>query len=223
MNDFKDKNEYKDAEDAEFIEIDQNNTKSPRILRRSSTNKILFGVCGGLAEYYLVHPLIFRLIFIIGLLYTNYTIVVYGILAFLIKPPKIDEIKHQKFSIFMGYSILLFGAVLYIANKSAIFKYFIGTIDSTIYITFLLAFLGLYIFLEAGKFANKTATFNRNRLYKLNQKKLIGGVCIGLSKYLQISVTAIRIVFTITFVFTLGSFIFVYLVLLLTLPDYGEN
>ena len=33
-------------------------------LRKSSTEKILFGVCGGIAEYFGIDPLIVRLIFI---------------------------------------------------------------------------------------------------------------------------------------------------------------
>ncbi len=35
---------------------------------RSSTNKIIAGVCGGLGEYFSIDPVIIRLIFIFGLL-----------------------------------------------------------------------------------------------------------------------------------------------------------
>jgi len=33
-------------------------------LRRSSKNKVFFGVCGGIAEYFNIDPLIVRLIFL---------------------------------------------------------------------------------------------------------------------------------------------------------------
>jgi len=223
MDDYKEKDDYSNAEEADFVEIESNNFNNRRVLRRSATNKILFGVCGGLAEYYLVHPLIFRLIFVIGFFYTNYAIVIYGILAFLIKPPQIDEVKPFKFSVFIGYSVLLYTVVYYLASKSVIFKFLFGNIDSTIYLTFLFAFIGLYIFIEAEKFVDKTATFNRTKLYKISKNKLLGGVCNGFSKYLQISVSSIRVVFIIAFVFTLGSFLLIYFVLYLTLPNYGEN
>ena len=34
-------------------------------LRKSKTNKVIFGVCGGIGEYFGVDPVIFRIIFII--------------------------------------------------------------------------------------------------------------------------------------------------------------
>ena len=33
-------------------------------LRKSSKNKVFFGVCGGIAEYFKIDPLIVRLIFV---------------------------------------------------------------------------------------------------------------------------------------------------------------
>lgn len=217
------KDDYKNAEDANFIELETNNLTPKKVLRRSATNKILFGVCGGLGEYYSVHPLIFRLIFVLALFYSNYAIVFYAVSAFLLKPPEISEIKHQKFSVFLGYSTLLFGAVLYIANKSAMFRYFVGTIDTTIYITFLFAFVGLYILLESAKFYSKDATIYRSRLYKLSNNKLIGGVCCGLAKYLNVSVISVRLIFLIITFLSLGTFTLIYLILFLTLPNYNEN
>ena len=37
-------------------------------LYRSSTNKVIAGVCGGLGEYFKIDPVIFRVIFVILLL-----------------------------------------------------------------------------------------------------------------------------------------------------------
>ncbi len=36
----------------------------PKTLRRSSSDRILFGVCGGLGEYFEVAPVWFRLLFV---------------------------------------------------------------------------------------------------------------------------------------------------------------
>ena len=36
-----------------------------KILTKSSENKIIFGVCGGLGEYFDIDPILFRLAFII--------------------------------------------------------------------------------------------------------------------------------------------------------------
>jgi len=34
-------------------------------LRKSSTNRIFFGVCGGIAEYFGIYPLLVRLVFVL--------------------------------------------------------------------------------------------------------------------------------------------------------------
>jgi phage shock protein C len=37
----------------------------PKTLKRSRSNRILFGVCGGLGEYFDVDPVWFRLLFVL--------------------------------------------------------------------------------------------------------------------------------------------------------------
>ncbi|HPN39232.1 MAG TPA: PspC domain-containing protein [Melioribacteraceae bacterium] len=222
MNEYKEQDDYKNAEDAEFIEIKQTANNSSKKLSRSANNKIIFGVCGGLGEYYLIHPLIFRLIFVISFFYSSYTVFLYGFFAIFMKNPKTDETKNQKFSIFMGYSVLLFSAVYYVANNSRLFKYFLGAIDPTIYITFIFAFLGLYIILEANRFYQKDATILRIKLYKYSNNRIIGGVCFGISKYLELSATKVRFIFIISTLLTFGLFAVAYLVLFFVLPKFNE-
>ncbi len=41
-----------------------NSTRKP--LRRSSTNRILLGICGGLGEFFGINPIWFRILFIIA-------------------------------------------------------------------------------------------------------------------------------------------------------------
>lgn len=40
-----------------------------RKLYRSRQNRVIFGVCGGLAEYFGIDPTIVRLIFVLGVLF----------------------------------------------------------------------------------------------------------------------------------------------------------
>lgn len=55
-------------------------------LRRSRTEKLLAGVCGGLAEYFVIDPVIVRLIFVLGTLTTGIGFLVYPIL-WIVMPP----------------------------------------------------------------------------------------------------------------------------------------
>ncbi len=56
-------------------------------LYRSSTNKKLFGVCGGLAEYFDVDPTVVRIIYLLLLLGAGFGLLAYLICA-LIMPEK---------------------------------------------------------------------------------------------------------------------------------------
>jgi phage shock protein C len=67
------------------------NTKK---LYRSRTNRVIFGVCGGLGEYFEVDPLIIRILFIILSFTGGSGIIIYLILAVII--PEADGEKKSK-------------------------------------------------------------------------------------------------------------------------------
>lgn len=67
------------------VEMQQKNIKKLTL----SDNKVIFGVCGGLAEYFNIHPNIMRIIWIIFLFISFGTaLIVYIILRFIIPPKK---------------------------------------------------------------------------------------------------------------------------------------
>lgn len=53
-------------------------------LKRSETDKILFGVCGGLGEYFELDSTVFRIIFVLLTLFGGLGLVLYIILALLV-------------------------------------------------------------------------------------------------------------------------------------------
>ncbi|MBI4234399.1 MAG: PspC domain-containing protein [Chloroflexi bacterium] len=54
-----------------------------RRLHKSSTDKVLFGVCGGLAEYFNIDPVLVRVVFILLLFANGIGLLLYLILAIL--------------------------------------------------------------------------------------------------------------------------------------------
>ncbi len=54
------------------------------MLRRSSTNRIVFGVCGGFGEYFDIDPVLFRIIFLLLIFGAGSGILIYLLLALLI-------------------------------------------------------------------------------------------------------------------------------------------
>jgi phage shock protein C len=58
----------------------------------------------------------------------------------------------------------------------------------------------------------------KNRLERSKKERMIGGVCGGLSKYLNVDVSIIRLLFVLSaFIFHLGAILF-YVILLLIIP-----
>ncbi|MFA5071945.1 MAG: PspC domain-containing protein, partial [Candidatus Pacearchaeota archaeon] len=57
------------------------NTKK---LYRSKTNRVIFGICGGLGEYFDIDPLVVRILFILLTFTGGSGIVIYLILAIMI-------------------------------------------------------------------------------------------------------------------------------------------
>lgn len=62
----------------------ENNKIQPKILYRSKTNRVIFGVCGGLGEYFEVDSIIFRIIFLLLIFGVGSGVLIYLVLAFLI-------------------------------------------------------------------------------------------------------------------------------------------
>lgn len=62
----------------------EQNQNSIKRLYRSRTNRIIFGVCGGLGEYFGIDPIIFRLIFVVLTFGGGAGILLYIVMAFLV-------------------------------------------------------------------------------------------------------------------------------------------
>ena len=80
--------------------MEQNQTPAKR-LYRSTANRIIFGVCGGLGEYFDIDPIIFRIIFIALIFGAGTGVLLYIIMAFVIpkassNPNKISETGSDK-------------------------------------------------------------------------------------------------------------------------------
>ena len=67
-----------------------NGDSNPRRLTRSNRNKMIAGVCGGLAEYLNVDPTVMRVLYVlVSILSAAFPgIIAYVILMFLMPPPE---------------------------------------------------------------------------------------------------------------------------------------
>ncbi len=123
--------DYKDAEDVEFVEIDKNpNFDEPPRLKKSKKNKIFLGICGGLGEYFNVSPVLFRLIFIIATFFSSWTLVIYLILAVTLKSEKNESDEKKSIVYLLGVLLAFIGVFNIVVYNSTILTYLWAQIPS---------------------------------------------------------------------------------------------
>ena len=92
----------------------------PRRLHRSATDRVVTGVCGGLAEYLEVDPSLVRLAFIVGFLWGGASLLVYIVMALVLPvetQPQAPTFNRQERSRYLaGGVLILLGALLLIGN-----------------------------------------------------------------------------------------------------------
>jgi phage shock protein C len=93
-------------------------TEAPRRLRRSRTDRVLFGVCGGLGRYLNIDPVVLRII-TIALIFAGVGVVAY-IIAWLVIPeadedepePPLSPASRSRAAVVMGASLVALGVLL---------------------------------------------------------------------------------------------------------------
>jgi phage shock protein C len=95
------------------------NTVSPR-LHRSDTDRVVAGVCGGLAEYLEVEPSLVRLAFIVGTLWGGLGLLIYVVLAIVLpvdpQAQPVTTYRQVRSRNLAGGVLILLGAVLLVGN-----------------------------------------------------------------------------------------------------------
>src|SRR5437868_14836416 len=95
------------------------NTVSPRV-HRSATDRVVAGVCGGLAEYLEVDPSLVRLAFIVGMLWGGLGLLIYVVMAIVLPvDPQAQPVTmycRARSRNLAGGVLILLGAVLLVGN-----------------------------------------------------------------------------------------------------------
>jgi phage shock protein C len=202
-----------------------NENDKQKKLRRSRIDRIFFGVCGGLGEYFNVNPLIFRLFFIASLLVGAWGIVIYIILSFVMpnssfqtNPNYIDSnFSDNKSWTIPGTFLILLGIYLLVQDIGLLDQFsFFGFRHQIIIPTILIvAFIVFYMQYDIS--------FNEMNqdipLIRSNKDKVISGVCSSLGNYFNIEVNFIRIIFVLCTILTVGIGIFIYMMFAVLVPQ----
>ena len=220
--------------------MNEKNSEKTSVKRfyKSRKDKVIDGVCGGLAEYLGADSTLIRILWLLSLLLHGLGFIAY-LLAMILVPVnpqhKKPKVKKKKDS---GNSILLWGVILIVLGLIFLspqlgwhyrwdnpFEHFhlwkvswkaiwpLGFI--------LLGILYIVHVLRSDKIDQKAHSEKETkRLFRRNDKKIIAGVCAGVGKYLNVDFTLVRIAFVVMALATdVFIWIIVYIALIIILPQ----
>jgi phage shock protein PspC (stress-responsive transcriptional regulator) len=210
-------------------------------LYRSNSERMIGGICGGIAEYFSMDPTIVRIIWILLVFFGGSGILLY-ILGLIIIPLNPDNTKftpnsgsyvnRNTFTFFIGAFFLITGMLILFHNLGFIpFRFWHHGWDIIFAIGLIM--FGIYLFLrhpiskeqespaevssegEGAQYTNN----NRHVLHKSRTDKKLFGVCAGLAEYLNIDPTFVRIGWVFFVFVSAGLALILYIVLALVLPE----
>lgn len=122
-----------------------------RKLYRSSENKVIAGVCGGIGEYFNVDPVIIRLIAVVFTLMGGSGLIAYIIAAFII--PARNRIEYQDsnkegpetYAKGNKNTAIVLGVILIVAGGMMFFRHFVHWIPSGLMLAAILIILGVFL------------------------------------------------------------------------------
>ena len=209
-------------------------------LYRSRTERMIGGVCGGVAEYFNVDITLIRIIWVISIFAQGLGVVAY-IAGLIIIPDNPNssttQVKKSKAAentmLIIGAVIIALGVALLFRVQVFNFPYFrlfyyhrFFRIDLLWPVAIIIVgVLIIYFVIKKDKEAADTARgkpkpAKEQKIYRSSDDKMIGGVCSGLAKYLKIDVTFVRlgwVIFSFYTVFAVG--VIAYVAMLILVPQ----
>ena len=196
-------------------------------LQRSKSNVVLTGVCSGIADYLKIDVANIRLIALLSLLIGGWSVVAYLITALLLPVEKISrELTNKESSaqqkknfrtVLSGLFILtgLHFAFIYIGIGSSE-RLFI--LPNGFVFPIVAIIIGVFILTKNTGAFGQSEVLYPDKYFRSRKDRKIMGVCAGLGKYLTIDSSALRIIFILATLLTLGMFAIVYLLFSVLTP-----
>ena len=220
----------------------QKETADAKRLYRSKVDRIIAGVCGGFAEYFNIDPTIVRVLWLVILFLSGFWL---GLLIYLVclivmkdnPQQSFADKKPQSTALYWGIGLVLLGFVL-ISNRWDWDWYYFRPFHFNFFRPWFFHWDGFWpiVIILFGVFylvyvlrKNKESGTEQTRaetppsvgkLFRSRTDKIIGGVCGGLAKNLNIDPVIIRIAWVVLSIATAVFFgIIVYIVWMIVVPE----
>lgn len=219
------------------------NQDQPKRLYRSKSERMLGGVCGGVAKYLNVDPVVIRIVWALAFLAGGTGFVAYIVGWFIIpedpneeEAPKKKETKTDS-SMIWGLALIAIGGLL-LVNHLDWFSFFpywswnpwgFHNFDAGMILPILLIGVGaFYIFSlskkdkeisDAQTEKSKGGFSMEKRLTRSVSKKMIAGVCGGIAKYFNVDPSIVRIVSAVLTFMNPVLGVLLYIIMMVVIPE----
>lgn len=195
-------------------------------ITRSQSDRLLTGVCGGVADYFSIDPTMVRLIWIFFTLFGGSGLLAYIIATLLIPDSnsqerffKLDSLKSNPL---WGVLFIFSGLILFLQYDDIFYLFWASFWGNFINISIAFVLLGIGIYLLYNR-QSQIKSINKNVLanplhLSIDDKKL-AGVCGGLGESLVIDPNIVRVLWVFGTFMSIGVGVLLYIILALILPE----
>lgn len=217
--------------------------ETPKKLYKSRHDRMIDGVCGGLAEYFGMSSTLVRILFVLFGFFGGTGIIAY-ITAMILVPVNpnhlrateyseleasiIQNKRNINYSFFWGIVLIFFGVILFLDELHFLeFRRFWRYFDWDFAVPLVLIAIGLFLIFSRTRLnglENKLKEAGSKSDFKRNSRdKKIWGVCSGIAVYANMDVSIIRILWVILTFLTFPIGIIAYLLIALLTHDEENN
>jgi phage shock protein C len=217
---------------------DKTTSSSEKKLYRSGINRMIGGVCAGVAEYFNVDVTVVRIVWVLSVFIHGLGAIAYlACLIFMpenpehLEIPKEERTPPQNTGLIIGIVLVVLGLIFFIKVNDYwlydwyFFRYWPFPFRTLWPILLILFGVGYIVYIvhkeKQPKEEGEAVTRPESRkLYRSLSNKMVSGICSGLAKYWQIDVAIVRvawIVVTILTGFWLG--ILAYIIMIFAVPE----
>lgn len=196
-------------------------------LNRSRKNSIIGGVCGGLGEYFMLDPVLIRLVWLILIMFGGMGLLLYLIAWVIIPIQKQDQVTEEKDKeedtgsgrFWWGMVLVIIGVILWGSQYNLVHWPVIPGINlySRDLVPLAMVLVGIYILYNFGHQPHGAELVSGKRLYRSRDDQKFAGVCAGIAHYFGVDPTLIRVLWIVG-CFFYGVAILIYLTLMFILP-----
>ena len=202
------------------------NRRAPRKLYRSREQKLIGGVCGGLAEYFNVDIVIVRLLWVLFTLFGGAGILGY-LIFWIVVPynPEQGEVvtERRSGSAALGLVLIIIGVLLLftwhgwcgVVFPKAAFSFAVPGFLVAIGLGLLIAWL----ITRSRPHSDAASERDRSRLYRSRDHRVFSGICGGLGEHFNLDPTIVRILWVLFAVASLGTALLLYVILIFVIPE----